>query len=383
MAKDLSITTPHPLTPYPFGILSVASVSEYTEAQDHWARYAGHEFNSDDFALRLLTINDDDVTNGEIYNGLSKPRFASYVPFGIEVEDFASTFSLPAQDRFDRVTKIMEAATQKAVERELWLGPTSQQFIGYTAITVSGATIATNVATVTTSTAHGFQAGQIVTLYNLTSASGYLNYVIASAPSTTTFTIAYTGTDGAITLGTSPIATLSNNYLVKEKASTDVTVTAGGDVPRVALARLEGALANSPAGLRGVIHMSRRMASICYEFLERVDFSARLDNDDVNTKNQILVTRLGTPVIVGTGYTGIGPIGHANRAVSNTTEWMFATGYVDVHLGATKVVNEDLARGITVSSNTNDLRTKAVRAAAVHFEPDCHYAARVDFSASV
>ena len=64
MAKDLSITTPHPLTPYPFGILSVASVSEYTEAQDHWARYAGHEFNSDDFALRLLTINDDDVTNG-------------------------------------------------------------------------------------------------------------------------------------------------------------------------------------------------------------------------------------------------------------------------------------------------------------------------------
>jgi hypothetical protein len=125
------------------------------------------------------------------------------------------------------------------------------------------------------------------------------------------------------------------------------------------------------------------MAGICYDFLERMDFSARLDADDVNKKGQILVTTLGTPVIVGSGYTGVGPIGHANRAVSNTTEWMFATGYVDVHLGETKVVNDNLAQGITASSNTNDMRITAVRAAAVHFEPDCHYAARVDFSASV
>ena len=382
MAKDLSITPAHPLTPYPFGVLSVASVSNYSESEDHWARYAAHEFDSDAFALRLLTINDDDVTNGELYNGTTKQRFASYVPFGIEVEDFSSTFSLPAQDRFSRVSKIMDAATQKAVESELWLGSAAQHFTGYTSRVVSSATVASNFATVTTSTAHGFKVGDIVTVYNLTSASGYDNYVI-TAGTATTFTFAYTASNGALTLGTSPIATLSNNYLVKEKASTDVTVAAGGDVPRVALARLEGSLAASPAGLRGVIHMSRRMAGICYDQLERVDFNARLDSDDVNTRDQILVTKLGTPVIVGSGYTGVGPIGNANRAVSNTTEWMFATGYVDVHLGETKVVNENLAQGITASSNTNDMRIKAVRAAAVHIEPDCHYAVRVDFSASV
>jgi hypothetical protein len=382
MAKDLSITPAHPLTPYPFGVLSVASVSQYSESEDHWARYAAHEFDSDAFALRLLTINDDDVTNGELYDGTTKPRFASYVPFGIEVEDFSSTFSLPAQDRFKRVTKIMEAATQKAVESELWLGSAAQHFTGYTSRVVSGATVSSNFATVTTTTAHQFKVGDIVTVYNLTSASGYDNYVI-TAGTATTFTFAYTATDGALVLGTSPIATLSNNYLVKEKASTNVTVGAGGDTPRIALARLEGALAASPAGLRGAIHMSRRMAGICYDFLERLDFQARLDEDDVNKKGQILVTKLGTPVIVGSGYTGVGPIGHANRAVSDTTEWMFATGYVDVHLGETKVVNENLAQGITASSNTNDMRIKAVRAAAVHFEPDCHYAVRVDFSASV
>jgi len=382
MAQDLSITAPHPLTPYPFGVLSVASVSQYTEAQDHWARFAAHEFDSDAFALRLLTINDDDVTNGELYDGTTKQRFANYVPFGIEVEDFSSTFSLPAQDRFKRVEKIIEAGSQKAIESELWLGSAAQHYTGYTSHVISGATVSSNFATVTTATSHGFKVGEIVTVFNLTSASGYDNYVI-TAGTATTFTFAYTATDGALALGTSPIATLSNNYLVKEKASTDLTVAAGGDVPRIALARLEGALSNSPAGLKGVIHMSRRMASICYDQLERVDFSGRLDEDDVNKKGQILVTRAGTPVIIGTGYTGVGPIGNANRAVSNTTEWMFATGYVDVHLGAIKVVNESLAQGITASSNTNDMRIKAVRAAAVHFEPDCHYAVRVDFSSSV
>lgn len=382
MAQDLSITTPHPLTPYPFGILSVAGVSQYTEAQDHWARFAAHEYDSDSFALRLLTINDDDVTGGELYDGTTKPRFSNYVPFGIEVEDFSSTFSLPAQDRFKRVEKIIEAGTQKAVENELWLGSAAQHFTGYTPRTISGATVASNFATVTTTTVHEFKVGNIVTVYNLTAASGYNNYVI-TAGTATTFTFAYTATNGALTLGADPIATLSNNYLVKEKASVDVTVAAGGDVPRLALARLEGALSNSPAGLKGVIHMSRRMGSIMYDLLERVDFSGRLDEDDVNKKGQILVTKLGTPVIVGTGYTGVGPIGNANRAVSNTTEWMFATGYVDVHLGAVKVVNESLAQGITASSNTNDMRIKAVRAAAVHFEPPAHNAVRVDFSSSV
>lgn len=307
---DLSYTPAHDLIPYPFGLLSVASVSEYTEAQDHWARYTAHEFNSDAFALRLLTINDDTVTGGELYDatveGAYKKRFLEYIPFGIEVEDYASTLSLPAQDRFERVRKIMQAATGKAVERELWEG--------------SAAIEATN----------------------------------------------------------------NNMYLRKAGAATDVTVTSGGDGPRLALARLEGALAQCPAGLKGTIHMSRKMAIIMYDYLERVDYTAKLDRDDVREvgygSGQILVTKNGTPVVVGTGYTGNGPIGVTGETATDTTEWMFATGYTDVHLGAIKVVNEDLARAITVSPNRNDVRIKALRTAAVHFEPCCHYAVRVDYS---
>lgn len=305
---DIQVKPPHVLAPYPYGLLSVASVTNHPEEEDHWARWTAHQYDSDSFALRLLTILDQDVTNGELYDGRSNPRFLEYVPFGIEVEDFASTFSLPAQNRFERVKRILECTTSRAIERELWEGYAAQE------------------------------------------------------------------------------ASNANAYFTQSgtSAATDVTVTAGGDVPKVALARLEGALANCPSGQHGTIHMTRRMASLLTDNIDRVDYMTPLDASAAESKRQTLITRIGTPIVVGTGYTGNGPIdAGGSAAATDTTEWMFATGYVDVDLGAIKVVNEDLARSITATNNTNDVRIKAVRSAAVHFEPCCHYAVRVDYSATV
>lgn len=309
---DLSITKAHELIPYPFGLLSVASVSEYTSKEGSWARYTAHELNSKAFALRNISGYNEDTAvelHDSTIDGTYVSRFLEYYPFGIEVEDYASALGINSQDRFDRVKKILAAATSKAVERELWEGDAAQA-----------------------------------------------------------------DTNG-------------NGYLTETGKATTVSVTAGGDVPRLALARLEGALSSCPSGLKGTIHMTRKMASILYDYLERVDYSSKLDRDDITEKGygsgQILVTRLGTPVVVGAGYTGNGPDGATGASATNTTEWMFATGYCDVHLGAIEVVNEDLARSFTVSSNTNDARIKALRSAAVHFENCCHYAARVDYSASV
>ena len=130
--------------------------------------------------------------------------------------------------------------------------------------------------------------------------------------------------------------------------------------------------------------MTRRMGILLAQYIDRVDYMARLDDADRVAKGQHLVTHNGTPVVIGTGYTGDGPVGAGvDAAATDTTEWMFATGYVDVDLGAIKVVNDNLAQAMTVSSNTNDMRFKAVRTAAVHFEPCCHYAVRVDYSATV
>ena len=63
-----------------------------------------------------------------------------------------------------------------------------------------------NVATITTSTPHLFANGDRVTLYNLTDGSGYQGFVVISVPLETTFTVGYTASAGALTLGTSPVA---------------------------------------------------------------------------------------------------------------------------------------------------------------------------------
>lgn len=306
--EDLVTTKAHAIEPYPFGILSVAGVSDYTEAQDHWARYTAHEYNSSAFRSTLLTTYD--VTSTTLYDGIGLPRFLDYIPFGIEIEDYASTFSVLAQDRFKRTLDILEGVTPKAVERELWSGDSAK--IG-------------------------------------------------------------SGTVG------SPDPN-NNNYLTKAGSSTNLTIDSDGDSTRLALASLEKGLAQCPLGQRGTIHMTHKTASILtgMGLLQRVDFLARLDHDDVNQKGQALVTLLGTPVIVGTGYSGDGPVGATGETATDGAEWMFATGYVDVHLGAKKVINEDLARAI--APNTNDIHIRAARTAAVHFEPCCHYAVRVDLT---
>jgi len=53
----------------------------------------------------------------------------------------------------------------------------------------------TNVVTITTSVAHGFTAGQLVTVAATTNTGVNGNFVIASVPTTTTFTYAQAGTD--------------------------------------------------------------------------------------------------------------------------------------------------------------------------------------------
>jgi hypothetical protein len=68
-------------------------------------------------------------------------------------------------------------------------------------------TVSSNIATITTATAHGVVAGYIATLFNLTADTGSVDYIVLSAPTSTTFTIAYTATNGTLTLGASPTST--------------------------------------------------------------------------------------------------------------------------------------------------------------------------------
>jgi hypothetical protein len=279
------------LVPSPVGLFSVARVMSHTarEYDERWVRGFAYEFDSQ-ATVRILTVNDDVVTNGELSDpaNTAANQYGDYYPFFIEVEDLRSTFGLPGEDRIATVINQLEAASQKAVERELWDGLAAQA------------------------------------------------------------------------------ASNGNSYLTKATSVTEVLN--GVHNASEALYLLEGALANSPVGANGVIHMTRDVASLLGS---RLVYSQDSSNPD---KGQVM-TRLGTPVVIGSGYSGNGPVGDGAAAASLTNKWMFATGPVDVHLGKPEVVNDSLSQGANVS--INDMLIKAFRPAAVYFDPSVHYCAQV------
>lgn len=161
----------------------------------------------------------------------------------------------------------------------------------------------------------------------------------------------------------------ADNYLVKENGAT--IVTSGGVAPEKALYLIEQSIANSPTGGRGIIHMTRDVASALGSRLRYYE------NNEIDEKTYA-VTRLGTLVVIGSGYTGNGPINNANRTASATNKWMFATGEVVVHLGPTDFVNREEA--MAFNPRVNDFEVQILRPAAVLFDPSIFSAAQVTLS---
>jgi len=93
---------------------------------------------------------------------------------------------------------------------------------------INSATVSSNIATVTTATNHGLTSGSTVTLFNLTASSGSVKYLVLSAPTATTFTIAYTATNGALALGASPTSTLNAGITLGGAAGT-IAITIDAD----------------------------------------------------------------------------------------------------------------------------------------------------------
>lgn len=299
MAQFRGVYPAGELTPAPCGILSVARVTEHTGRayDERWVRGFDQEFDSMPSYARLLTVNDSTVTGGELTDNQADDRHLRYVPFYIDVEDFASTFSLPGEDRFARVVKELNAVTQKALELEFWDGVAARGLIS--------------------TSPDVYDSGE------------------------------------------------NNMYLTKTGAST--IVESGAFNPSIALMYLERAIASSPVGENGVIHMTRDIAS---NLGSRLIYKKGEDESSGRA-----MTRLGTHVVIGSGYSGKGPIGDTNAAASATNKWMFATGPVDVHLGKVEIVNENLAQGADVT--INNMRIKAYRPAAVFSDPSMHFAVRV------
>ena len=172
---------------------------------------------------------------------------------------------------------------------------------------------------------------------------------------------------GAVRLGQSH----DNKALVSATATVLNSGTALS--PKRALALLEHSIgANSHCGEQGVIHMTRDVASLL------AGNSQQLRH---NSETNHMEPFGHTPVVLGSGYSGSGPVGDAGAAASATNKWMFATGKVRVYLGKVDVVNDGYNQAYNNTTNTNDMRLKAIRPAAVYFDSSIHIAVRVDLTA--
>jgi len=146
--------------------------------------------------------------------------------------------------------------------------------------------------------------------------------------------------------------------------------------PKRALALLEHTIATtSHAGEQGMIHATRDVVAL---------LSSNSNMLFHDTEKDHLQTMGGTPVIVGSGYTGLGPtsVTDGTQTPSATNKWIYGTGTVRVYLGKIDVVNDNLAQAYDVAGNQNDMRLKAIRPAAVYFDTSIHLAVRVDLTAA-
>lgn len=174
--------------------------------------------------------------------------------------------------------------------------------------------------------------------------------------------------DGAIASGES----LPNPYLAKASGAT--ILNSGNALPaRRAVALLEHYIGQTSAGgEQGIIHMTRDTAALLSSTSNMLFHEKGKEH---------LQTVGGTPVVVGSGYSGNGPSGATGATASDTNKWIYATGTVKVLLGEPDVVNDTLAQGYDVSGNANDMKIKATRAASVYFDQSIYLAVRVDLTA--
>lgn len=153
---------------------------------------------------------------------------------------------------------------------------------------------------------------------------------------------------------------LPNDYLAN--AATYEDLGNGGNFSLLdGLAALEEGLAGCSCGGTGMIHTTAQVVT----YWNHLNLLERLPDGR-------LVTALGTFVVADPGYDGSGQGGAAPDATGQSS-WAYATGMVDVRLGAVQFLRDREAIRVA-----NDYLVYAFRAFAATFDPCCHLAAKLD-----
>lgn len=132
----------------------------------------------------------------------------------------------------------------------------------------------------------------------------------------------------------------TNRHLAQAVA--DVTVLSDTALsPRRAFAAVAAGLASANTGGPGVIHATPDVVA-----LWSYDSAAlRLSGD------RLLTVVRDDLVVPGTGYTGVGPVGHESATPPENQVWCYATGPVSVRLGTVQVLPGERSQGLNTASN--------------------------------
>lgn len=353
---------------YSYGIFSVADVVKHTARahDERWIRGFSQEFDTRP-TVRLL-----DSTGTEAYEVFDGSRLARYYdidPFFIEVEDFRSAFDVPGEDRFRRVLSQIDAASQKAVELELWNGySTRANASANPYLTKPGsATFATIMPATAETPAEALALLESALSQSAIGEQGFLHFprgfAVHEALQSALVRVDKDGDElpHIETVNGTPISLGSGNV---------------GDGPFfvVSGAQVTGNVAT--------------LTTSTPHYLGDGDPIRVVGMDDHTVFNgEFTVVDAPTPTSVTyaltTSNTGaLTTNGLVQMRATPTVKWAYATGHTYIHLGKSELVNDSLAQGFDVSGSQNDMRIKALRPATVYFDPVLHYAVKVRLTAS-
>lgn len=386
MANFKGILPAPPVVPLQFGLFSAFDPVLHADSgkDSQWIRGFQVDYESTPSYTRIwdslggvskvILSNDGRVIGNQ-------PKFIEVDPYFLEVEDNFGVLAAMGLDRFERVKRQLEAATQKLLETEFSEGHVirgKQQLTPYltksSTVTVlnGGATLSPPraVALLERGVSNASPAGEQGIIHmtrDVAALLGSMYMLVRIEESDKTFHIeTNSGTTvvlGSGYTGNGPSWEIESSSAVTAGATSWTFVTKKthyfATTENVEVINLTGAL----APLNGTWSVSSVTASTR---------SVTVTLPSTTVTADIAAAAAGATTLAGST---------AQMQATVSTKWIYATGTVGVHLGPVDVVNENLGQARD-PSGTNDMRIKATRPAVAYFDPSIHVAVKVDLTSA-
>lgn len=352
------------IEPTEFGLFAVAKPNDHLTAAmgEDWVRGFYQMYNTLPNYVRGW-----DETSSTSYVSSSNPGSPLYrelKPIFLEVEDYRSTFDLPAEDKFTRAKLQLEGVSQKALEYELWNGEV---------------TLAEGLPNMFLSSSDVTVIGTAGVAFSPKRALSLLEHYVGEQSPAGEHGVIHLTRDAFIIMMTNNGVFLDNQVRqhMQTAAGTHVIIGSGysGDGPHVAISTIAVAGNTATIVTTGAHHMLQG------ETFDLVTEAGGTAFDGTWTVKAVSNSTTFTADITHGNQSATATPGTVQMKGSDDSKWIYATGRVDVLLGDTVVTNENLSQGYDVAGNKNDIRIKAVRPAIAFFDPSIHLAIKVDLTA--